>query len=121
MEIFWEYARAFLVGGAICAVGQILILKTNLTPARILVAFVGVGVILAAARVFTPISETVGAGITVPIVGFGGVLGNGAIQAVREFGFLGILLGGLAAAAAGIAVAIVSAFVVSLVAKARSK
>jgi len=109
------------VGGAICAVGQLLILKTSLTPARILVSFVAVGVILSAATVFTPIQETVGAGITTPITGFGGALGNGAIRAVREFGFIGILIGGITAAAAGIAVATVSAFLVSLVAKSRSK
>lgn len=121
MDMFLIFLYSFLVGGAICVIGQILILKTNFTPARILVFFVFVGVVLAAATIYTPIQETVGAGISTPIIGFGGTLGNGAISAVREFGFLGILIGGISAAAAGIAVAVVSAFIVSLIAKARSK
>ena len=119
--MFLLFLYAFLVGGAICAVGQLLILKTNLTPARILVCFVTVGVILSAVTLYEPIMKTVGAGISVPITGFGGALGQGAIAAVREYGFIGILIGGLVATAAGVSVAIVSAFLVSLVARARSK
>jgi len=112
---------AFLVGGAVCMLGQILILKTNFTPARILVCFVALGVILQAAMAYEPIQKTVGAGISVPITGFGATLAKGAMDSVKEFGFLGILMGGLTAAAAGVAVAIVSAFLVSLIARSRSK
>ena len=115
------FLYAFLVGGAICALGQILVLKTNFTPARILVCFVALGVILQAATIYGPIQKTVGAGLSVPITGFGGTLTKGAMEGVKEFGFLGILTGGLTAAAAGVAVAIVSAFLVALVARSRSK
>jgi len=112
---------AFLVGGAICTVGQMLIMKTNFTPARILVFFVGVGCVLAAFAVYEPILKFAGSGISTPITGFGGTLTRGTIQAVKEDGFLGILTGGLTAAAAGIAVATVSAFVVAMLARSRSK
>ena len=115
------FLYAFLVGGAICMVGQILILKTNMTASRILVVFVTIGVILGAAQVFETIRETVGAGITVPIVGFGGGLSEGVIKAVREDGFLGIFTGPLTAVAAGVAAAIVFAFIVAMVCKSRSK
>ena len=121
MEIFLKFLYAFLVGGALCTVGQILILKTNFTPARILVCFVTFGVILQAATLFEPIKNAVGAGISVPITGFGGTLAKGAMDAVKRDGFLGILTGGLTAAAAGVAVATVAAFLVSLVARSRSK
>ena len=121
MDIFLMFLYAFLVGGAICTIGQILILKTKLTPARILVLFVAVGVFLGAVRAFDPIRRVVGAGITVPIVGFGGALANGVIKAVEEFGFLGILLGGLAATAAGVAAAITFGFLVAMVARSKSK
>jgi stage V sporulation protein AE len=115
------FLYAFLAGGAVCAVGQILVLKTNFTPARILVCFVTLGVVLQAATLYAPIADAVGAGISVPITGFGGTLAKGAMDAVREHGFLGILTGGLTAAAAGVAVATVSGFLVALVARSRSK
>lgn len=121
VDIFLDFLFAFLVGGLICAIGQLLILKTNFTPARILVAFVAVGVILQAVLLYEPIQKAVGAGISVPIVGFGATLARGVMDGVQEFGFLGILTGGLTAAAAGIAVATVAAFLVSLVARSRSK
>ena len=121
MQMFLTFLYAFLVGGVICMLGQVLILKTNFTPARILVAFVTLGIILQAAMAFEPIKRAVGAGITVPITGFGGLLGKGAMDAVKKDGFIGILTGGLTAAAAGIAVVIVAAFLVSLVARSRSK
>ena len=101
--------------------GQVLILKTNFTPARILVCFVGIGIILQAAMAYPYIQRTVGSGISVPITGFGATLAKGAMDAVKEFGFIGILIGGVTAAAAGIAVSIVSAFLVALVARSRSK
>ena len=121
MEIFLKFLFAFLAGGALCTLGQILILKTNFTPARILVSFVTLGIILQAAMAFEPIKKTVGAGITVPITGFGGLLAKGAMDAVKRDGFIGILTGGLTAAAAGIAVAIVAGFLVALVARSKSK
>ena len=102
MEIFLKFLYAFLIGGAVCTVGQVLVLKTNFTPARILVTFVTVGVILQAATLFEPIKKFCGAGITVPITGFGGTLAKGAMEAVEKDGFLGILTGGLTAAAAGV-------------------
>lgn len=115
------FLYAFLVGGAICTVGQILILKTKFTSARILVTFVTIGTILQAAMIYAPIYKFAGAGISVPITGFGGTLAKGAMDSVKEFGFIGILVGGLTAAAAGVAVAVVSAFLVSLVARSKSK
>ena len=121
MDILLKFLWVFLVGGTICMIGQILVLKTKWTTSRILVAFVTVGIILGAAGGFKTIREAVGAGITVPIVGFGGVLAEGSIKAVQEDGVIGIFMGGLAATAAGVAAAITSALIVSLVAKSRSK
>jgi stage V sporulation protein AE len=121
MEIFLKFLYVFLAGGALCMLGQVLVLKTNFTPARILVCFVTLGVILQGLTLFEPIKQVVGSGITVPITGFGGTLTKGAIDGVNENGFLGILTGGVMAAAAGIAVAIVSAFLVALIARSRSK
>ena len=115
------FVWAFVIGGAICMLGQALILGTKMTPSRILVLFVAVGVLLGAVGLFAPIREFAGAGITVPIVGFGGVLAEGVIKAVERDGFMGIFLGGLSAAAAGVAVAITIAFLVSLVFRSKSK
>jgi len=121
MEILIKFLLAFLVGGVICMIGQILILRTKWTTSRILVIFVTVGILLGAFQVFEPIRNAVGAGITVPIVGFGGVLAEGAIQAVERDGFIGIFTGGLVAAAAGVAAAIVFGFVIAMIARSRSK
>ena len=121
MEIFIKFLCVFAVGGILCTLGQILILKTNWTPSRILVAFVTLGVILQAFMLFEPIKQFAGAGITVPITGFGGTLAKGAMNAVKEQGFLGILTGGITAAAAGLATAVTFALLVSLVARSRSK
>jgi len=121
MDMFLAFLYAFLVGGTICAIGQLIILKTKITPTRVLVLFVSIGVLLGAAQAFAPMRETVGAGITVPIVGFGGLLAEGVIKAVREDGFIGIFTGGITATAAGIAVAITIALLVALVARSKSK
>ena len=91
-----EYLKAFLVGGAICAVGQLLLDKTKLTPARILVCFVVLGVILGACGVYKPLADFAGAGATVPLTGFGYNLAKGVKQAVQEDGWLGVLTGGAA-------------------------
>ena len=101
-----EYLKACLIGGALCLVGQILIDKTGLTPARILVSYVVAGVILGAAGLYGPFAEFAGAGATVPLTGFGNLLAKGVKDAVDEKGFLGIFTGGLKATAGGITAAI---------------
>ena len=121
MGVFLTFIWVFLVGGFICMLGQLLILRTNFTPSRILTFFVVIGVILGALQLFEPIKSFASSGITVPIVGFGGVLAEGVIAAVRKDGFVGIFTGGVAAAAAGISVAVTAAFIVSLVARSRQK
>lgn len=117
MEIAMEYLKAFVVGGAICSVGQVLIDYTKLTPARILVTFVVLGVILGGLGVYQPLIDFAGAGATVPLTGFGALLAKGVLTAVRESGLLGVLTGGLTAAAAGIAAAVVFGFLVALIFK----
>ena len=93
MELFLEYLKAFVVGGAICAIGQVLIDYTKLTPARILVSFVVAGVILGGLGVYQPLIEFAGAGATVPLTGFGSLLAKGVKTAVQEKGLLGALTG----------------------------
>lgn len=116
-----DYLKAFLVGGTLCLIGQILIDKTKLTPARILVSYVVIGVFLGAIGVYEPLVEFAGAGATVPLTGFGYNLAKGVKEAVQEDGFLGIFTGGLKATAGGIAAAIVSGLIVSLIFKAKDK
>ena len=115
------FLKAFIVGGLICVVGQILIDTTKLTPARILVAFVVLGVVLGALGIYQPLVEWAGAGATVPLTGFGNTLVQGTKQAISEKGWLGIIKGPLTAGSAGITAAIVSALAVALVAKPKSK
>ena len=105
MEIFWEYARAFLCGGVLCLIGQVLIDKTKLTPARILVLYVVSGVVLGGLGIYKYIAQFGGAGATVPLPGFGNLLARGVREAVAEHGLLGALTGGLSAATAGITAA----------------
>lgn len=116
-----DYLKAFLVGGIFCLIGQILIDKTKLTPARILVSYVVAGVFLGAIGVYAPIVEFAGAGATVPLTGFGYNLAKGVREAVNEEGFLGVLTGGLEATAGGIAAAITAGLLVSLIFKAKDK
>ena len=104
-----EYLKAFLCGGLLCAVGQILIDRTRLTPARILTGYVVAGVILSAAGVYQPLVDWAGAGATVPLTGFGHNLVRGVREAVDRQGWLGVLTGGLTAASGGVAAAVVSA------------
>ena len=101
-----EYLKAFLAGGTLCAVGQILIDKTALTPARILTAYVVAGVLLGAVGLYEPFSQWAGAGATVPLTGFGNLLAKGVREAVEEKGLLGALTGGLTASAGGICAAV---------------
>ena len=113
------FLKAFFVGGLICVIGQILIDVTKMTPARILVAFVVLGVILGATGVYDKLVDFAGA--TVPLTGFGNVLVNGTKEAIREKGLLGVLTGPLCAGSAGIAAAVLSGLVVSFFAKPKSK
>lgn len=116
-----DYVKAFLVGGFLCLIGQILIDKTKLTPARILVSYVVCGVLLTALEIYQPLVDFAGAGATVPLTGFGYCLANGVKEAVDADGFMGILTGGLKATAGGITAAIFSGLIVSLIFKAKDK
>lgn len=116
-----DYIKAFLVGGILCLIGQILIDKTKLTPARILVSYVVAGVVLGAIGVYKPLIEFAGAGATVPLTGFGSNLAKGVKEAVEQDGFLGIFTGGLKACAGGITAAITAGLLASLIFKARDK
>lgn len=116
-----DYIKAFAVGGLLCVIGQILIDKTKLTPARILVSYVVIGVFLGAIGLYEKLVVFAGAGATVPLTGFGNCLAKGVREAVDQDGFLGIFTGGLKAAAGGITAAIVSGLIVSLIFKAKDK
>lgn len=116
-----EYLKAFAVGGAFCVIGQILIDKTKLTPARILVSYVVIGVILGAIGLYEPLTEFAGAGASVPLTGFGSLLAKGVKEAVDEKGFLGIFTGGLKSSAGGIAAAIFAGLLASLIFKPKDK
>ena len=117
MEIFLEYIKAFAVGGALCLIGQIIIDKTKLTPARILTAYVVAGVILGAVGLYRPLAEWAGAGATVPLTGFGYLLAEGVKKAVDEKGVIGIFTGGFTAAAGGIAAAVFFGYLFALIFK----
>ena len=121
MEIFWTYARVFLCGGTLCLIGQILIAKTSLTPARILVSYVVAGVILGGLGIYPWLVEWGGAGATVPLTGFGYLLSKGVAEAVAEKGALGILTGGITAAAGGITAAVLFGLLGALLFKSRPK
>ena len=116
-----DYVKAFLVGGFFCLIGQLLIDKTKLTPARILVSYVVCGVILTGINLYPALVDFAGAGATVPLTGFGYCLANGVKEAVDSQGFLGIFTGGLKATAGGITAAIISALAVSLIFRAKDK
>ncbi len=116
-----EYLKAFLMGGAFCVIGQILIDRTPLTPAKILVSYVTAGVILSGLGLYQPLVDWGGAGATVPLTGFGHLLAKGVRKAVAEDGVLGALTGGVTAAAGGITAAIFFGFLVALVCKPKPK
>ena len=116
-----KFINAFWVGGLICVIGQILIDKTKLTPARILTSFVVVGVILGALGIYEPIVNFAGAGATVPLSGFGYTISQGVKKAVSSSGFLGVFTGAITAAAAGITAALVFAVTAALFAKSADK
>ncbi|MBC8611571.1 stage V sporulation protein AE [uncultured Ruminococcus sp.] len=121
MEIFKEYMWAFVVGGLFCAVGQVLIDYTKLTPARILVAFVIAGVILGGIGVYEPLVELAGGGATVPLTGFGYLLAKGVKEAVAEKGLLGAITGGFTAASAGLGAAVFFGLIIALIFKPKDK
>ena len=116
-----DYIKAFIVGGTFCLLGQILIDKTKLTPARILVGYVVIGVLLGAIGIYQPLVEFSGAGATVPLTGFGNTLAKGVKEAVQQDGFIGIFTGGLKASAGGITAAILAGLTASFLFKARDK
>ena len=115
------YIKAFLTGGLLCAVGQVLIDRTKLTPARILTCYVVLGVILGAAGLYAPLADWAGAGATVPLTGFGYALSQGAKKAVQAHGLVGAFTGGITATAAGIAAAITFGYLFALLSKPRTK
>lgn len=110
-----EYLNAFLCGGVLCAIGQILIDKTQLTPARILTGYVVAGVLISAVGLYQPLADWGGAGATVPLTGFGHALAKGVKKAVGEQGWLGIFTGGLSATAGGITMAVTAGVVMALI------
>lgn len=117
MEILMNCLKAFLVGGGFCLIGQVLIDYTKLTPARILTAYVVSGVALSALGVYGPLVDFAGAGASVPLTGFGHLLAEGVKQAINEFGFIGIISGGISAAGAGLGAAIFFGFIMALIFK----
>lgn len=116
-----DYLKAFAVGGTLCLIGQLLIDKTKLTPARILVSYVVMGVILGGIGLYEPLVEFAGAGATVPLTGFGNTLAKGVREAIHQTGFPGIFTGGLKATAGGITAAIFAGLLVSLIFKDKDK
>lgn len=116
-----DYLKAFVIGGILCVIGQILIDKTKLTPARILVSYVVAGVLLTAIGLYEPLVEYAGAGATVPLTGFGYSLAKGVKEAITKDGFLGIFTGGFKATAGGIAAAIVFGLIMSLIFRPKDK
>lgn len=121
MDMFMEYVWAFIVGGILCSIGQVLIDLTKLTPARVLTSYVVAGVILGAIGVYEPIVEIAGGGATVPLTGFGNLLAKGVREAVDEHGLLGAFMGGFTNAAVGISAAIFFGLIVALIFKPGTK
>lgn len=121
MGIIMMFLKAFVIGGLICVVGQLLIDLTKMTPARILVLFVCLGVLLGALGWYDKLVDFAGAGATVPLTGFGNSLANGVREAIREQGFIGVITGGLSACAGGVTVAVLSGLAVSLIARPKDK
>lgn len=115
------YVKAFLIGGVLCLIGQVLIDKTKLTPARILVSYVVIGVVLGAIGVYKPLVDFAGAGATVPLTGFGYNLAKGVKEAVSQDGLLGAFTGGLKATAGGVTAAIIAALLASILFKPKDK
>lgn len=121
MDTFWLFVRVFLVGGALCAIGEVLLLRTQLTSARILVVYVVAGAILTAVGLYKPLVDFAAAGATVPLTGFGYSLAMGAIDAVHKYGLIGAMTGGLTNTAGGISTAILFGLINALLFKPAAK
>lgn len=121
MDIFYSFLKAFVVGGALCAVGEILVDRTKLTPARILTSYVVAGVILGAVGIYQPLADWAEAGATVPLTGFGNALAKGVRLAVHKDGIIGAFLGGFTAAAGGIAAAVFFGVIAALIFKSKDR
>ena len=121
MRILFSLVKAFLVGGFICMIGEVLVLKTKLTPARILVGYIVAGVILSAVGLYGPLAEFAEAGATIPLTGFGHALVTGVKRAVQEIGFMGAFTGGLTSTAAGLAAAVYFGTLAAMIFKPRAK
>ena len=119
--MLWTLIKAFAVGGLICLIGEIFVLKTKVTPARILVGYIIAGVILSAVGLYGPIVDFAGAGATVPLTGFGHALTTGVKRAVQEIGFMGAFTGGLTSTAAGIAAAVFFGTLIAMIFRPRAK
>ncbi len=121
MDIFLDYLWAFVIGGLLCVIAQVLIDKTKLSPARILVIYVSLGVVLTAVGIYQPLVDFAGAGATTPLTGFGYAIANGVKKAVDEKGLLGALTGGIEATAGGISAAICFSLIMSLFSSSKPK
>lgn len=121
MSAIIPYIKAFVVGGAFCVIGQVLVDKTKLTPAKILTTFVVLGVVLGGLGIYEPIVKWAGAGATVPLTGFGSALAKGVREAVAEKGLIGVFTGGLTAASAGICAALFFGYIIALICKPKDK
>lgn len=121
IDMFFSLLKAFVVGGIICAIGEVLVLKTKLTPARILVGYIVAGVILSAVGLYAPLAAFAEAGATIPLTGFGHALVTGVRRAIQEIGFMGAFTGGLTNTAAGIAAAVFFGTLVAVIFKPRAK
>ena len=121
MDVLLPYAKAFLVGGLFCVIGQVLIDRTRLTPARILTSYVAAGVVLGALGLYQPLVDFAGAGASVPLTGFGNLLAKGIREAVAEKGLIGVFTGGIGAAAGGICAAVFFALLAALLFRSREK
>ena len=121
LTFLWARIKAFAVGGLICLIGEIFVLKTKLTPSRILVGYIVSGVILSAVGIYGPIAEFAGAGASVPLTGFGHALTGGVKRAIQEIGFMGAFTGGLTNTAAGIAAAVFFGALIAMLFKPKAK
>jgi len=121
LETIWMYLKAFVIGGLLCTIAQVLLLKTKLSAARILVGYVTAGVLLGAVGLYQPLIEFAGAGASIPLFGFGSALAQGAIDGVKEKGLLGAFTGGLGGTAAGISAAILFGYLAAVLFKPKMK
>lgn len=121
MELLIEYGKSFLIGGLLCLIGQILIDRTKLTPARILTTYVALGVLLGGLGIYEPFAKWAGAGATIPLLGFGNTLAKGVRKSVSEQGIIGVFTGGFTSAAGGICAAIFFGLLVSIIFKSKDK